>query len=102
VSGPSYNASKLQTSVKWWLEMANMGLSKKYGPPTRKLVGLDSFNIFDCKSDRFNSFLEWKIRNKTISIGVSVNESKYTPEISYMDDEIAAKRFKDEKPSSNF
>lgn len=101
VSGISDSANKLQTSIQSWLQMAEIGLTNKYGNPTKKIKPLDSFNIFDCKSDQFSSFMEWNVRGKTISLGISENESKYTPQIIYIDDEMASKKYEAERPTSN-
>jgi hypothetical protein len=101
VEGSSYSADKLQTSIKSWLHMAKMGLANKYGNPTKQIKSLDSFNIFDCKSDQFSSFLVWNVRNKTILLGVNEHENKYSPQIMYIDDELANKRHKEEQPTSN-
>jgi len=101
VSGISDSANKLQTSIQSWLQMAEIGLTNKYGSPTKKIKPLDSFNIFDCKTDQFSSFVEWNVRGKTISLGISENESKYTPQIIYIDNEMAAKKYEAERPTSN-
>ena len=74
-----------------WLQLAKVGLKKKYGEPSDIYIPLEKFNILDTKSGYFVYLEEWRVHNQTIRIGISESDFKFAPIIVFSDDELMEK-----------
>lgn len=91
VYGPGWTADKLKTNTLRWLELAEAGLTQKYGKPTEVIIPISRFSILNADAGYVVYTTKWRIRNQTIYLGVSESGSRFTPMIIFYDDQLKEK-----------
>ena len=88
VYGYDLPADQLKTRVLQWLELADRGLRKKYGEPSRVFFPLNNLNVLHSEAGFVTYIQRWDIGNQSITLGVVEGDFRYAPVIMYSDNEL--------------
>lgn len=91
VYGTALPADQFKTRTLDWLQLAEMGLTEKYGEPKKRFFQLSDFNILKTETRYIKFISRWKVGDQTITTGVVEDDFRYAPVILYSDETLSAR-----------